>query len=1707
MSALGNLIIRLALNTAEFTGPLDKAEHQAKQAMDKIADSVESVRKNFTRLAVAFAAGFSIKALHDVFDGVVKTAAGLDDLAESTGSTVESLSSMTGVAKLAGTSMESIGTALQKLSKGLVNADEETKGAGKALAALGISAKDSAGQLKSPADMMKEVAASLAEYRDGAAKTAVVQDLFGKSGAQLLPFLKDLADAGELNAKITSEQAAQAEQYEKAMKRLASEVDAWKKTVALEVIPAAAAFVSVLADMAAESNKANAAARKMAKDGYFRSWADDAALSIAYVIDMVMEFKDKLVWAVAKIKLAWDGAAVGMAAALTGPFSDETKRVIAIAMETERTIAEIEKETAGKRYDQMQRRLSLAQKVRDAEAGLYDDVRDKMARGEKQILQYHAAGEKGAEKHKEKLTDLDKALAEINKKMNTDYDEARLIGALNIAFQLGKVSVGEYAEKLSFLIGSLASVKKAHDDQVTALNASRAAQHAAIDEIIRGADSIDKQAESLEEQNRTIGVAKSSLEALTIARLQNRKAELDGVEGNDETVAALEREIQARERLRAALGNAEAIQAEQEAQRQSIESFRQGWETVDRTARDVFISGKESIQNLKNFLKSELIEYLYRMTLQKWVFQIYANVSGGGAGGAAGSAMQLASGSNGGGSLLNMGSNLVGSWWNGEGIMGGLGAAMFGNAAAYSAAVPGLSFGGSQAAMLAAQTGEFGLAGLTATASAGGGTMLSSLAAAAPYIAAIVAVVAVLWNTFKDAGENPRLQLGFGSQVQAYGVDGVFGREGFIQTAMPDAMNRGMQQFFEAFRPMDTQLYGQMTDAQRAQVSAGLQQVNQREFAFPRGDATAGEQVMLQYMKDKYSVVFGALNQNIGNLIKGFEGKSDDLARILGVMAQIDFNKLPDTIKAEFDKLKSLDPKAMEGLLQLAATMSTLINMSDQLGIEFNRLSGDNLKALIKEMGGAQQATQQLSAYYQNFVSDADKFKDAQASIQAAFKGIGVEMPTTRDGFRQLVSGLDLTTEKGRTLFAQLMQISPAFAQFAAALEKFGERQQALVDKYTPRSLEQRLAAFGREFDALGAKAPQTAAELAAMAQGLDLSTDRGRRMLDLLERFAGTFDEAAAAAQQAAQRMADSISGLQNAMGALSSDWSRQFAEMMFNQSVTNFANMRGDQSLLGSTPQQWRDWVSGLGGKPVNLGNADQNNALTQILQWASQLLRDTPQAARGLNEFNGAVHDTAVVADDSAQRLAEAINRQRSLWERYASEPEKLARAQADLLIGFAALGVSVPRSADEFAALVKGIDPTTDAGQRLLKALEALAPAFDAVQAATNRALDEALAAMQRTAQLIADVQAFRGQVQGAAQQMRMQMSTFDAAGYWRGQIAQFRQQMSAATDTAGRLAAGQGLQNSIVQYANSQIATASRLRDQRLADLQTEYTRQQELHRTQLDSVKQLADAFKGLGEYAKSLLTSELSPLTNEQKLAEAQGQFRALLTRARGGDADAARQLQGAAQTYLQQGRQFYASSGAYTSIFEEVQGALSGLGASARDVLTRFETESLQLQRDDREYQRQRAAIEDEFGRQTLQYQRDAVTALDELAAETQKWETELRQQLQRQAAAIVNSDATLSQILGAVGRLSGDIGAAVAQAVRDALATERKPVLGPAPRDPGSGDDDAPPTRLVAGKPKAALMVEPSPAFALIVQSMVSGELDKRSEQSRNAVAGGV
>ncbi len=277
--AIAKLSIDLETRMASFEKDMRTMSALSEGAAKRIQSAFSGLGIVMTGLAGAL----SVSALKGVFDSYVEGAAKLDDFGEIVGSTTEKVSGLMSVAKISGTDLELLQGGMVKLAKSTALAGDESTDAGAAFKALQLDPAQL--RLLDTSDQLKLLADRLAEYEDGAGKTAIATTLLGKSGAQLLPYLKDLAASGDLVAKVTSEQAATAEEYEKNLKRLAVAQSAVAKIISAEVLPVANTFVKTMVDMINGTDGVRGAAKDLAADGSIQSWAEGAARAAAFVID------------------------------------------------------------------------------------------------------------------------------------------------------------------------------------------------------------------------------------------------------------------------------------------------------------------------------------------------------------------------------------------------------------------------------------------------------------------------------------------------------------------------------------------------------------------------------------------------------------------------------------------------------------------------------------------------------------------------------------------------------------------------------------------------------------------------------------------------------------------------------------------------------------------------------------------------------------------------------------------------------------------------------------------------------------------------------------------------------------------------------------------------------------------------------------------------------------------------------------------------------------------------------------------------------------------------------------------------------------------------------------------------------------------------------------------------------------------------------
>jgi trimeric autotransporter adhesin len=119
----------------------------------------------------------------------------LGNIADKLGVSFGFIQTLEEAANRSGTSIDAVSAAFGRLQKSVLGVDEESKAAQKALAEIGVTSEEL--QALSPEDQYRRIGESLAAIEDPARRTATATALFGKSGADLLPFFRNLGGAAD----------------------------------------------------------------------------------------------------------------------------------------------------------------------------------------------------------------------------------------------------------------------------------------------------------------------------------------------------------------------------------------------------------------------------------------------------------------------------------------------------------------------------------------------------------------------------------------------------------------------------------------------------------------------------------------------------------------------------------------------------------------------------------------------------------------------------------------------------------------------------------------------------------------------------------------------------------------------------------------------------------------------------------------------------------------------------------------------------------------------------------------------------------------------------------------------------------------------------------------------------------------------------------------------------------------------------------------------------------------------------------------------------------------------------------------------------------------------------------------------------------------------------------------------------------------------
>ena len=744
----------------------------------------------------------------------------------------------------------------------------------------------------------------------------------------------------------------------------------------------------------------------------------------------------------------------------------------------------------------------------------------------------------------------------------------------------------------------IATAVKNLDRQITKLGKSRAKQ-------LKTGKTL---AQQLKEEYSLLKITNEKERRIEIAL---RKLSAEEIKTQGKEIANLVTKIYDEEQAQKSA--AEAIKATEKATKEAAKQadpYAKAWESaterIDESFANAWKGAFDSFEDFGDSLLDSLKNLLAEMAHQALSKKILVNVGLGGSGSVAGgsagdSVLSSASSLLGGGSPLSYLSNSLGYASNyGASLLGGAGT--------------------EQAAMLAAQSGDFGLEGAKLTSEAlGGSAGLSST------VGALGAGLGA-YGFAQQYGFAGGVAGGIGSTALAGGVSGALAGTGALSGASsavlglhplgwaailggallgrkkPSDKTQSQAVDLDSFESTYSGLSGKKFDQSNLDNSTGI---SSALSAFAQlleqntgTDFTGGLQVTtggrdgqrFLYSPDGIDTRLSK-DTNVTSDDTLITGSGSDLlqsaAVFLAETAGID-PAIYQALAKENENLISTYART-EGQIDLVNSSFT------DLGIPTDSFAGNALAAadaIVTANGGLAKYTQNQNFVNANFVTAETRrlaiIEDVQRQLDewnSSLIASGQAAVTSKDEFLTYIRAIDQTTEAGKALYATALELAPALVAIANESDTLTSQVSTLAEKWaTP---EQQLAAntsqlalFNASLGLVGDSTINSRSELLAYFETLDTGTISGRALA------------------QSALDVAPAIDALDSSIASLGTSAKDTYADALKRSIGTE---QTGLDTLRGN----------------LKAASVDYNSAIsTEISKYNTQISRQNSAAANAQN-----------------------------------------------------------------------------------------------------------------------------------------------------------------------------------------------------------------------------------------------------------------------------------------------------------------------------------------------------------------------------------------------------------------------------------------------------------------------------------------------------------
>lgn len=1055
-TSVGTLTIEMAANVARLKADMDKVVNTVEGTMAKVRKAASLA----TTALGAIGAGLSVVALANWVKSGINAADAMDELSQRTGVAVRDLAGLQLAFRMGGMEGNALQGSMTKLSVAIAGGNE-------ALKTMGIQTRNTDGTLKSSRQVLGEVADKLNEYEDGAAKSALAVQLFGKTGTDMLSVLaggsQTLDDfdamARKLGLTIEAETAAKAAAFNDTLDLMGQGFQGMATQVAADLLPTLSGLADEFFTAMTEGDRLKDISKvlSMALRGVYSMGV--IVIEAIYTLGKTLMTAGKQFMAIMKGDFS---GAVNLGKEYVNDLQKDWSAALdradkawnttgSTTMEAMATASRAAKKEAPVVNEETKKMAAEAAKLEDQYKKLIDSIEDKTGT---MLLEAQGTGKltEGQKLALKTMQDLQNGVLKL-----TDQQKKHLTATLEVMLATEEETMALADEKKM-----LDEAAKERTDYIGALQKSTA--------------SLESEIEKQQEANLEAKFGKEYVDALGLAKQREtaagllRRASLMEEAGLDASVVAeLRKQAAALTELAELKEDAIHIKAAKDAE----EAWKKASDAIteDLTAALMrgFENGKSFTENLidyiKNKFKTTVAEFIVKPIMAP-LGQIVSGVTGTG---------NAASGASGASNLFSLGSNLA--------SLGQFGATGF-----MSAATGNASF---MTNMTAAKD-IFASGNYAGGVGMGAGTL-------AAYGAGLMAgnvIGKAISNGFSAVGSSGNTAVNAGAIIGTI-LGGPIG--GAIGGAIGGIVNRAfgmgaVQTTDTGFRGTFGEQGADLTQYQNWFQKGGWFRSNKSGTNYSAVNAgldqfmDANLQLVTRQMK-LYSVALGLP----ANRVKGFtqainlsfQGLSNEqIATKIGDALAGYRTALINQFADYLQPLRMVGETLSDTLDRLIAiqSVSEVMNAFGGAFANFARASVQARTSIIELAGGIEALSAKTQGFVQNFYTQEEQVGLSARTLVGMLQSVGFTSEQlasldTKADFRALLEGLNLNTDAGQKQFVALLDVQQQFADISGYL----------VDQGTSLSAAARLA-------------PQIEA-LTTMFQG----ADQGNR--DILSNINGGID------------------------------------------------------------------------------------------------------------------------------------------------------------------------------------------------------------------------------------------------------------------------------------------------------------------------------------------------------------------------------------------------------------------------------------------------------------------------------------------------------------------------------------------------------------------------------------------------------------------------